>query len=565
MAMRSIALIMLVAIFGFFFIFSYSHSSSIPSISPATALLMTPVVLEFAATPGEFVILSPEVGEGVTMDRELTVQLHQVGDASPIQKVWIKVDNAEWFQLTLSDVSIESIGTAGRIITLGSSFAWRPNGVNYLGDGEHTLKVKMKTALPNEIESPETTYRLVTTNQPGFFEDGESASYASFSSAMGLDCNKRKLCTREVVYYIPMLPNDPISYEAKVAKAEAAVKDSIDKVLKYACVFVSVKYKALTIPAGAKGINPTTGVVTNVEDFFHELHTNDKAKTTDALDNPITFNKEMNSWKKDGAIPVIGANDVVATHSAVGGSISGLTFKKCNGTMLSDKGKPTGKCGTNSKVFAIVTARDKGGILAHELGHRMFEDKSWPISGTNGKQQHHDDDYKDKDSDLEVSNFMRYPQTSGTLTISTKQATGLYESCTENGGALGVYKNSSVNYCMDVSNVIIISASESVCYIEGGGSGNQNEESCYGNTQLGKWKPKVPSNFKPPSQGGVDACGEDCGPGLQCNLSTCHCYPASWPSPDGPVGSPSGGPSGSTGTPKGGSGSGGTTTTPGEL
>ncbi len=542
---------------------SFSFPSSLTA-SPASAnLAVVPSIGSFSPLPevGELIITSPESGEGYPVNRDGYVYAVQVGDGTPIEYAHVKVDNGPWVLVEAKDISSLDLpphpnsNLGSRLLTFGSLFAWRPDGQHSLGGGSHTIRLKLKTAF-GEFESSPVTYSLIGDSTTFTWDNGAySNGFASFDATMGMDCKKRKICTREIIYYIPMGPNETKTFDEKVAEANATKAKAVEAILKYACMDIKITYKSLSIPTGAKGYNPATGVVTNVADFFHSLHSDKDAKVSEEGKPPKSFKDEMKSWKQSGPIPFIGADDVAASNpNKPNAMIAGLTFKACTGTQYSDTGKPTGNCPTQAKVFTIVSARKSSENMQHELGHRLFEDADWPITGNNGVQQHHLFDFKDKDTPLPSDNFMLEDLPSGKLTITKKQAEGMYAACKEHGGSLASNSSSSSdNFCMYV-NITGITAPVLVCQHDGG---NQNEESCWGNTARG-FKPKVPSNYDP----GHDYCplNNDCPVGLKCVVSTCHCVPDWWPDPDdngAGEGDPLGGGSNGTGTGKnGGMGSG---------
>lgn len=532
---RVFSLIGMVAlVFGLAILVSFSDPVS-SAISPASATLVAvPSPGSFSPTPemGELIITSPESGEGYPVNRDGYVYAVQVGDGTPIEYAHVKVDNGPWVLVEAKDISFINMpphpnsNLGSRLITFGSLFAWRPDGQHQLGGGSHTIRLKLKTTF-GEFESDPVTYSLIGAPTTFTWDDGAySNGFASFDAAMGMDCKKRKICTREIIYYIPMGPNDSKSFDEKVAEANATKAKAVEAILKYACMDIKITYKSLSIPAGAKGYNPATGVVTNVADFFHSLHSDNDAKVSEPGKSPKSFKDEMKSWKQSGPIPFIGADDVAASNPNEPGSmIAGLTFKACTGTQYSDAGKPTGNCPAQSKVFTIVSARKNPENMQHELGHRLFEDADWPIAGNNGVQQHHMFDFKDPDTPLSSNNFMQDDLPSEKLTITKKQAEGMYAACKEHGGSLASNNHPSSNYCT-YANLPGITAPVLVCQHDGG---NQNEESCWGNTARG-FKPKVPSNYDP----GHDYCpvNNDCPVGLKCVVSTCHCVPDWWPDSD---------------------------------
>lgn len=549
-------------------LFSFT-APSFPSVHPASAGLVSladPILLSATPVQGEITILSPEADESIPLDREGYVQAVQVGDGTAIVSAQVSVDSGPWVAVEGKDISSLNLptnpasGMSSRILTFGSLFAWRPDGVHFVGGGLHTIKLKLKTGF-GEFESPPVIYSLVSSSSGVVLKDGGLTNgYASFDAATGVDCSKRKTCTREIVYYIPMVAGESKTFDQKVAEANATKAKAVDAILKYACVDVHITYKSLSIPANAKGFNKATGTVTNVADFFHSLHSEPDAKVSEpGKTGSTSFKDEMKSFKQDGPIPIIGADDVAAPNpNTPGASIAGLTFKSCTGTMFSDKGKPTGNCQAQSKVFTVVSARNSPENMQHELGHRMFEDAGWPITGKNDVQQHHAFDFKDDKTTLPADNFMQEKLPSGKLSITKKQAEGMYASCKEHGGVLAFNNNApSSNYCT-VTTITGISGPVYVCTMDGGD--NQNAESCWGNTQHG-FKPKVPSNFDPPPHG-VDVCPKDndCPPGLKCSVSKCYCIPDWWPDPDDEgTGIGGGDPLNGTGTSQGGKSGSGTT------
>ncbi|MBI4043765.1 MAG: hypothetical protein HY393_03090 [Candidatus Diapherotrites archaeon] len=516
-------------------------SSSLESIH---APVSNSSVAKLAGIPsaGQVNVMSPEENEFVPMDREGFIQLYQFLDSTPLVSVEISVDNALYVGVPLDGVDVivppaeEQTNPPGRIITLYKNFLWRPDGTNFLSQGLHTLKVKLKTGLQMELESDPVPYSVVFSPNSIVFDASKHTGYASFESSMGIDCSKRKTCTREILYYIPMHPMDSKSFAEKKAEAQTAVKDAVGKVLKYACVDLHVTYKMLNLPENVAGYNEELGLVTSVEEFFHSIHDpKEGAKVTDedgSHSKPL--NKEMLDWKKDGPIPVIGANDVVAKNPVKpDATIGGLTFKSCQGVTYSDSGKPTGKCNSNAKVFTVVTKRDDPGILSHEVGHRLFEDSGWPIAGTNGVQQHHLYDYKDPDTLLEGNNFMQEVLSSGTLTITKEQAQGLYDTCKKYGGIVGYNSGSSSNVC--TTTVLSNNTTVQVCYTDGssGPLGPKDHdgdgESCAGNSLPGS------NNWQPGEQ-----CKDDCkqilGKHFTCGADCkCHYNPPPPPGTKTPV------------------------------